>query len=571
MHLTLTCLSKVAQNLNIEVILVDNASKDGVLDYIVSDFPDVYYIKNKDNVGFSKANNLGIQLAKSDTILILNPDTIVSEEMIREAISCLHSDQKTGAVAAKMLDGRGDYLPESARRFPNIKSSILKILGLKKHSNYYMAANQDQTIEVMSGACMFFKKDVFREIGGLDERYFMYGEDIDISYQLYQAGYNIKLLEDQEMIHFKGRSSVKSNWRYQTAFYNAMELYWQKNFHWGQQVVMNWLLEFILFGLKISSALRHGLGLLYFPLADFIGIGVASSIFTYVWSVHVKQDVSFVPPSFYFQIIPIYTLAAIGSMFFSKFYLREIDLSRLVKASIVNMILFLGVYFALPVDYKYSRAIIIYMGINSFFIPFFIRWLYARWTMTKIVFSDTRHLNASISPHTANENNLRDLVSTYSNFQLLVSQDKPEIQIIDVEEISNQDLILAIVGSKQAVPIWIYSKKGNYLIQCHGKDANGYVIAADENYAICEWTNLLRKRIADFILCLVALVLFPFSKHRLNFILKSIGLVIRGRCSWVHIKGKAIFTISSQLEENYQRNYRLTNDLYHFFRSMFIS
>jgi hypothetical protein len=480
-------------------------------------------------------------------------------------------DQKTGAVAVKMLDGRGDYLPESARRFPNIKSSFLKILGLKKHSNYYMTANQDQTIEVMSGACMFFKKHIFCEIGGLDERYFMYGEDIDISYQLHRAGYNIKLLKDQEMIHFKGRSSVKSNWRYQTAFYNAMKLYWQKNFHWGQQVVMNWLLEFILFGLKISSALRHGIGLLYFPLADFIGIGVASSIFTYVWSVHVKQDVSFVPPSFYFQIIPIYTLAAIGSMLFSKFYLREIDLSRLVKASIVNIILFLVVYFALPVDYKYSRAIIIYMGIISFFIPFFIRWLYARWTMTKIVFSDTRHLIASIYPHTANENNLRDLVSTYSNFQLLVSQDRPEIQIIDVQEISNQDLISAIAGSEQAIPIWIYSKMGNYLMQCHGKDADGYVIAADENYAIYEWTNLLRKRIADFILCLIALVLLPFSKHRLNFILKSIGLVISGSCSWVHIKGKAIFPISNQLEENYQRNYRLTNDLYHFFRSMFIS
>lgn len=191
--------------------------------------------------------------------------------------------------------------------------------------------------------------------------------------------------------------------------------------------------------------------------------------------------------------------------------------------------------------------------------------------MTKIVFSDTRHLIASIYPHTANENNLRDLVSTYSNFQLLVSQDRPEIQIIDVQEISNQDLISAIAGSEQAIPIWIYSKMGNYLMQCHGKDADGYVIAADENYAIYEWTNLLRKRIADFILCLIALVLLPFSKHRLNFILKSIGLVISGSCSWVHIKGKAIFPISNQLEENYQRNYRLTNDLYHFFRSMFIS
>jgi GT2 family glycosyltransferase len=571
LHLTLTSLSKIAQNLSLEVIVVDNASNDGVLNYIVSDFPDVRYIENRENVGFAKANNLGVRSAKSDTILILNPDTIVSEEVIREAISYLYSEPKTGAVAVKMLDGRGDYLPESARRFPNIKSSFLKILGLKRHSNYYMTANAEQSIEVMSGACMFFKRDVYNEIEGLDERYFMYGEDIDISYQLHRAGYKIKLLEDNEIIHFKGRSSVKSNWRYQTAFYNAMKLYWQKNFQWGQQVFMNLILGCVLFGLKILSALRHGLGLIYFPIADFMGISIASSIFTYLWSVQVKHDVGFVPPRFYFQIIPIYTLLAIGSMLFAKFYLRDIDLSRLVKASIVNVILILGVYFVLPVDYKYSRAIIIYMGIISFFIPFLIRWLYARWTKTKLVFSDTRHLIASIFPNSANEKSLRELVASYSNFQILVSQDKPEAQIIDVEEISNQALISRIKESRLGIPVWIYSKKGNYLIQCHGKNSNGYVIAADENYTIYEWTNQLRKRIADLFLCIVALVLVSFSKHSFSYILKSISSVISGTHSWVGIKEKAIFPISSQLEENYQRNYRLTTDLNHFFRSMFIS
>jgi len=571
LHLTLTSLSKIAKNLNIEVIVVDNASNEGVLDYIVSDFPDVCVIKNIENLGFAKANNLGIQVANADNILILNPDTIVSEEMIREALSSLYADPKTGAVAVKMLDGRGNYLPETARRFPNIKSSFLKIVGLKGHSSYYMNASQDQSIEVMSGACMFFKKSIYNEIGGLDERYFMYGEDIDISYQLHQAGYKIILLEDHEMIHFKGRSSVKSNWRYQTAFYNAMKLYWQKNFRWGQQVVMNWILGCVLFGLKILSALRHGLGLLYFPLADSLGIGIASSIFTYLWSVYVKQDVNFVPLNFYYQIIPIYTLVAISSMLFAKFYLRDIDLSRLVKASIVNIILILGVYFVLPVDYKYSRAIIVYMVIISFFIPFLIRWIYTRWTGTKLVFSDTRHLIATILPSSPNEASLRTLVSSYSNFNLLISSDKPEAHIVDLEEISNQDLITAIAKSKHGIPVWIYSNKGKYLMQCHGKDSDGYVIAADENYTIYEWTNQIRKRIADFFLCLVALVLIPFSKHRWSFILKSIGLVICGSHSWVHIQGKSIFPISSQLEENYQRNYRLTTDLYHFFRSMFIS
>jgi GT2 family glycosyltransferase len=236
LHLTLSCLTKMSESLGLEIIVVDNASNTGVTEFMQSAFPQVNFIFNEKNLGFSKANNLGVKLAVSDQILILNPDTIINEIVIQKALALLSDD--AGAVAVKMMDGKGDYLPESARGFPDLKSSFLKMLGFKKSSNYYMEPDADHCIEVMSGACMLFNKAVYNEIGGLDERYFMYGEDIDISYQMSKAGKRIKYIDSEEIIHFKGRSSVKSNWRYQTAFYNAMKLYWQKNFQWGQQPLL---------------------------------------------------------------------------------------------------------------------------------------------------------------------------------------------------------------------------------------------------------------------------------------------------------------------------------------------
>jgi len=174
-------------------------------------------------------------------------------------------------------------------------------------------------------------------------------------------------------------------------------------------------------------------------------------------------------------------------------------------------------------------------------------------------------------PNVAREDSLIELVKSYSNFQIVISKDKAEANIIDLAEISNRDLIAAIKNTKESIPVWIYSEKGNYLIQCHGKESKDYIIAVDENYTLYEWTNQLRKRLLDLFICILVLPFVPFTKHSAAFTLKSIGYVIGGGYSWVHIRGRAIFPISSQLEENYQRNYRLTTDFYHFFRSMFIS
>ncbi|MBL7789739.1 MAG: glycosyltransferase [Chitinophagales bacterium] len=571
MHLTLSTLQKIKAKMNIEVIVVDNNSSADTLAYVKPRFPEVIFISSDINLGFSKANNLGVNHANSDNILILNPDTIISEEVIQRALELLKADNDTGAVAVKMLDGQGNFLPESARGFPDLKSSFFKILGFKKWSSYYKTQDSNDKIEVMSGACMFFQKEIYQKLGGLDERYFMYGEDIDISYQLHKNGLHIKYIHDLEIVHFKGRSSVKSNWRYQTAFYNAMKLYWQKNFQWGQHSVLNFFLSLALWGLKFISAMRHGLKQVFFPLADFIGIMAVSSMFTYFWSIWIKNDLGFLPPFFYYLVLPIYTLVAIVSMLFAKFYLNEIDISKLVKASIANLALFLTIYFILPIDFKYSRAVIIILWFISFFVPLVFRWSYSKYRQIPLLFNDARYLESEIVPDNRNETSIAKLLSNYSNYRLLKSQ-KPAVSfIVDMDNSTNSETIQWIGNSNHKYHVWIYSESGDYLIKSHGKDENGYIIAADENFTFFEWTNMLRKRILDVGLTCLALPLSIFSKQTVSEIFSASKRVLFNGYSWVHFNENAIYRLPDDIVEDYKRNYSLKADVYYFFRYMFIS
>lgn len=572
MHLTLSCLAKIAAKVqNMEVIVVDNASEDSVIEFVKSDFPYFKYIVSDSNLGFSKANNLGIKHATAENILLLNPDTLISEEVILSAIELLDQDASIGAVSVKMIDGRGNYLPESARSFPQLKSSVLKIMGLTKQSGYYMNPDETQCIEVMSGACMFFKKDVYLKIGGLDERYFMYGEDIDISYQIHKFGFKTKLIDTLEIVHFKGRSSVKSNWRYQTAFYNAMKIYWQKNFQWGQNALLNTFLNLVLWGLKLLSSLGHGIKQILLPILDFFGIIVTSVIFTYFWSVYVKRDIGFFPESYYTFVLPLYAMGAILSMLFAKFYLSDIDISRLVKASIANLIIFLGIYFVLPVDFKYSRAAIIMLWVISFFVPLMIRWLHSMRTNAALSFYDDRHLLANILPNHANEEKVKDLLEKYSNYRLISQSHSPDTVIMDVSQATPSVLIQHVKSSSKKTSLWFYSAEGKFLLKSHSKDASGFIIAEDENLVIYEWTNIVRKRILDIVLTPLALTLALFSRHSFKYIFRFCIQVIARGYSWVHVDEKVIFRLPDDVADDYKRNYSLKKDVNYFFRYMFKS
>ncbi len=223
-----------------EVIVVDNASTDGSREYLESRFQWVRFIWNRENRGFAVANNQGLAEARGQFILFLNPDTLLSEESLSSCIDHFRKNVKAGAIGIRMLDGSGRFLRESKRSFVTPMTAFYKLTGLARlfprspifaryHQGHLDPLKNHQT-EVLAGAFMMVRKSVLEKTGGFDERFFMYGEDIDLCYRIRQAGFENHYLSNPPIIHFKGESTSKHTLRYVRMFYGAMAIFARKHY-----------------------------------------------------------------------------------------------------------------------------------------------------------------------------------------------------------------------------------------------------------------------------------------------------------------------------------------------------
>ncbi|MCQ2256780.1 MAG: glycosyltransferase [Bacteroidaceae bacterium] len=222
-----------------EVFVVDNNSVDHSVDYLKAKFPWVRYIENKKNVGFSSANNQAIREARGEYVLLLNPDTFIGERTLRECIDFMDKTPQAGMCGVSMLKVDGSFAPESRRGIPTPFTSFCKMSGLgalfpksRLFGRYYMQYLNKQAInpiEIVSGAFMFIRKEALDKVGLLDETFFMYGEDIDLSYRVLKAGYQNYYLPTH-ILHYKGESTKKHSLKYVNAFYNAMIIFFRKHF-----------------------------------------------------------------------------------------------------------------------------------------------------------------------------------------------------------------------------------------------------------------------------------------------------------------------------------------------------
>ena len=236
---TLRSVEQAMQDMQGEVIVVDNLSGDDSIAFSRERHPDVTFIENKENVGFARANNQAIMQARGEYTLILNPDTIITPQCLQEGIAWMESHPKCGAIGARMMDGNGVFLPESKRAFPTPWVSFCKIFGLSKlfprsplFAKYhlrYLSDMEPQCIDILSGAYMLCRTSVLQQLGGFDEDFFMYGEDIDLSYRIVKAGYQNWFLPTP-MVHYKGESTHKDSMRYVRVFYDAMLIFYRKHF-----------------------------------------------------------------------------------------------------------------------------------------------------------------------------------------------------------------------------------------------------------------------------------------------------------------------------------------------------
>ncbi|MES2566416.1 MAG: glycosyltransferase [Bacteroidota bacterium] len=360
---------KASESFQCEVFVVDNNSVDGSVTLITEKFPQVNLIVNKTNTGFSVANNQALRLAKGEYILLLNPDTVVQEDTFLKILTFMDAHPDAGGLGVKMLDGQGNFAPESKRGLPTPEVAFYKMFGFsrffpksKRFGKYhltYLPENEINEIDVISGAFMLIRKSVLDQIGLLDEAFFMYGEDIDLSYRIKKAGFKNYYFPDTQIIHYKGESTKRSSLNYVVIFYKAMAIFSKKHFSGSHAFWFNALIHLAIF-LKAGLTLLTGFFKNFtIPIFDFalltLGLFAIKNVY--------QQNTGVVGEIYSEKLLsiafPLYAIAWVIMVYFNGGYDKPIKLLKIVRGVLVGTVFILLGYSLLPESLRFSRALIL--------------------------------------------------------------------------------------------------------------------------------------------------------------------------------------------------------------------
>jgi GT2 family glycosyltransferase len=378
----LLSVRKASENIDCEIFVVDNNSADGSCAMVSREFPEIKLIINQVNKGFSAANNQAIVLAKGRYILLLNPDTIVEEDTFSGCIGFMNNHPDAGAMGVKMIDGKGRVLPESKRSLPTPKTAFFKIFGFsflfpksRIFNKYYLGHLDSQVTtkaDIISGAFMFLRREAVQETGFLDEDFFMYGEDIDFSYRLMKAGFNNYYFPERKIIHYKGESTKKENLNVLVYFYKAMLIFVRKHFRSGSYKSFIFLIQSAIFFRAGLSLLRRFLRRIFLPLTDAALIYFIYQLIIPLWASYRFGAGYKYPGTFTDIIVPFYTLTMVLAITLASGYSIPSKISSTVKGIIAGTLIILVIYALLPLELRFSRAVIIIAGaISLLLIPLF--------------------------------------------------------------------------------------------------------------------------------------------------------------------------------------------------------
>lgn len=367
------CLQSVFEALHgvdAEVFVVDNASKDDSVKMLKQRFPQVKLIENTVNLGFAKANNQAIKASSGEYVLLLNPDTVVQHDTFTKCIAFMDAHPEAGGLGVKMIDGSGRYLPESKRGFPSPWVAFCKAFGLtalfpksKLFAGYYLGhldKEQTHAVEVLAGAFMMMRRSALDKTGLLDETFFMYGEDIDLSYRIVQAGYKNYYFSDTRIIHYKGESTKKGSLNYVKMFYQAMIIFARKHFGGRKAGPLILIIQCAIYARAFITLINQWFKNAGWPLADAAVIYAGMMLIKNFWEQSVKQHEGVTyPPTFTLIVVPAYIVIWITSIYFNGGYDKPVKLSRILRGLITGTILIAAIYGFLDESLRFSRAMIL--------------------------------------------------------------------------------------------------------------------------------------------------------------------------------------------------------------------
>jgi GT2 family glycosyltransferase len=606
----LVSVKRACVNIEAEVLVVDNASKDGSVEMLKEKFPEVTLIANKENVGFSKANNQAIEKSCGEYVLLLNPDTVVAEDTFEKCIAFMGAHPHAGGLGVRMLDGKGNFLPESKRALPTPAVAFYKTFGLaalfpksKTFGRYHLGfldERQTHEVEILSGAFMLLRKSVLDKIGLLDETFFMYGEDVDLSYRIIKAGYKNYYFADTTIIHYKGESTKKGSLNYVKVFYNAMIIFAKKHFSGNQSGLFSLLINFAIVFRGALTLLSSLLASSYLFIIDaLLSFGGIFLIKTY-WENMIKYSENYYPNQFLFIVVPAYILIWIFAAFLSGAYDKPFRISKIIRGISFGTIAIAVLYAFIPDEWRFSRAIIL---------------LGAAWTafemlLTRTVYHLVRYQSLSVETKeedrclivgeeretTRAENILRKLGSAAEITHCHHLPDAAKAatiygvneMIFCTAELSFKSVIQQIERCDKQIDYKILNANSEALIGSNSKDGAGDLYVAERSYALFRPENLRRKRMLDVLLCAGFILISPLNLIliiRFRNFLRNWFSVLKGNKSWVgfasvenlkmfpHAKRGIVFPSDSikgfeltnndiiTLEQNYAKHYSVSVDV----------
>lgn len=598
------CLYSVmnaCKGLDAEVIVVDNNSVDGSIEMLRQKFPEVKLIANKRNLGFSTANNQGIRLSKGEYVLLLNPDTVVEESTFKKCLAKMDEDPHIGGLGVKMVDGKGNFLPESKRGLPTPKVAFYKIFGLsaifpksKRFGQYHLghlSKDENHLVDVLSGAFMLLRKKVLEKIGLLDEDFFMYGEDIDLSYRITQAGYKNLYFSESSIIHYKGESTKKSSINYVFVFYKAMAIFARKHFSKKNAQTFSNLIKLAIYIRATVAVMMRFFKRFALPLLDAAFLYLGMFLITHYY----EENYRYIEGGEYPEEVIIYGLPAmiliiISMLFLNAGYSPPYRLSKITRGVLSGCLLVLIIYALLDEEYRFSRAIVLLGTLWAILIIPLLRYLLHLMNIQK--------LQAEIPQRVAIVGN-RDELKRLTNFlqntpnepQFIVYVQAKEIEkedfeyngklyqlpdIIDIyqlnevifcsKDLDSSEIIhqMSIIKNTE-VDFKIAPPESMYIIGSNSIENSGSYYILNSN-ALLQAVNLKNKRFFDLLFSTLLLFLSPllmwFAKKPFSF-LNNLCKVFAGYLSFVGFKNKnleaseyrtkrGILTPADLLEEEFQ-------------------
>lgn len=560
-------VQKAIIGLDAEVFVVDNASNDGSVDYLQPIFPRFKFIASKTNDGFAKANNKALEKCNGDYIVFLNPDTIVPEDCFKNCIHFFKQHTNCGALGLQMIDGSGIFLPESKRAFPSLMPAFYKLTGMSllfpksKVFNQYalghLSKNENFEVDVLAGAFMMLSKEVANKTKGFDETFFMYGEDIDLSYRVQKAGYKNYYFGEQTIIHFKGESTKRGSLNYVRMFYNAMSIFVGKHYSGSKATIFKSIINVAIWFRALVSLFQHILNKSSLLLFDALVV-FFSMYFTNQFWIHILRGGRHFDGPLTEYSIPIFTTVFILGALLSGIYDNLYKPLKALVASASAVVLLLAFYSLLPENYRFSRGVVVSGGILSGLMVTLMRWLFVKlkwikddndnYKQTIIVGSQTDYVQALQLMQKADiDERLLGRVSINNNDDNVIGDIthlKTLVKTVGINEIvfcegslSFTQIIEQVIQlHTQRIKFRFHAKKSHCIVGSDSKTSTGETLTAEGHFALSNPYQQRMKRMLDVWVAVTMLVTFPVQFlfiNKASNALKNAWLNILGKRTWI--------------------------------------